>query len=113
LAKIGFEGFIEIKNGFEAYIQLKNYNERDILKVLLFKQKYDFRIDKIIIEDKNWNKVWEKRYFKPLVVSDELVVRAPFHKKYPRLKYEIVIEPGIASSSRTTLYNGNVNLMCL
>jgi ribosomal protein L11 methyltransferase len=97
LSEIGFIGFVETNKGFETYIQADNYIEDDLSRVLLpFRQKHNIGVTKKLIKDKNWNEEWEKKYFKPLVVANEFVIRAPFHKNYPKLKFEIVIGPGMA-----------------
>ena len=49
-----------------------------------------------VIKDRNWNEVWEKNYFKPLIIGNECVIRAPFHDEYPKARYEIIIEPNMA-----------------
>lgn len=97
LTEIGFESFVETNNGFEGFIPEKDFNEEEVLNLLKsFDEKHTFEIQKELIEEKNWNEEWEKNYFKPLVVAGKCVVRAPFHKEYPVLDYEIVIEPNMA-----------------
>ncbi len=97
MAEIGFDSFVETENGFEAFIPAKTYSEENLNAVLEdFSQDFSFEIETEFIADQNWNKEWEKNYFKPLVIANECVVRAPFHTDYPKLKYEIVIEPNMA-----------------
>ncbi|NQU86824.1 MAG: 50S ribosomal protein L11 methyltransferase [Mariniphaga sp.] len=97
LNEIGFESFIETETGLEAYIQEKNYNQQK-LEELLSEQTQNIQINwsHELIKSQNWNEVWEKNYFKPLVIKDTCVVRAPFHNDYPKCKYEIIIEPNMA-----------------
>ena len=97
LADIGFDSFVDISNGFEAYIPAEQCDKGRINAVLdEFSEDFSFDVKSELIEDQNWNEEWEKNYFKPLVVGNECVVRAPFHTDYPKLKYEIVIEPNMA-----------------
>ncbi|MCY1719162.1 50S ribosomal protein L11 methyltransferase [Prolixibacteraceae bacterium Z1-6] len=97
LAEIGFDSFVEIEEGFEAYIPSQLFSLRDFDKVVsAYDDDYDFLINSEIIEDQNWNKEWEKNYFKPLVIGGECMIRAPFHTEYPNAKYEIIIEPNMA-----------------
>jgi ribosomal protein L11 methyltransferase len=97
LAEAGFESFVETSTGMEAFIPAKNYKEADVSQVLhAFEKKHAFHVQKELIKSQNWNEVWEKNYFKPLVIGDRCIVRAPFHKNYPRLEYEIIIEPNMA-----------------
>ena len=95
--EIGFESFVETETGFEAFIPISKLEEKSINIVLnSFQENFTFSVKKEIIKSQNWNEVWEKNYFKPLVISDECVVRAPFHTDYPKAKYEIIIEPNMA-----------------
>lgn len=97
LGEIGFNSFVEIENGFEAFIPTPNYEEEKLNLVLnTFQEDFTFSVETETIKSKNWNEVWEKNYFKPLVISDECVIRAPFHTNFPKAKYEIVIEPNMA-----------------
>lgn len=97
LGEIGYESFLETENGFEAFIPHSNFNEEDVIQLLEnFEENHSFKVQKELIKEKNWNEVWEKNYFKPLVVGGECLVRAPFHKDFPQCKYEIVIEPNMA-----------------
>lgn len=44
------------------------------------------------IEEENWNETWEKN-FQPIVIGNDIAVRASFHSAFPDAKYEIVIDP--------------------
>lgn len=97
LADIGFDSFVDSEMGFDAYIPASEYHKGELNEVLNeFSEDFCFDVKSELIEDQNWNEEWEKNYFKPLVVANECVVRAPFHTDYPKLKYEIVIEPNMA-----------------
>ncbi len=97
LAEIGFDSFVDTAHGFEAYIPVEQCNKGKLNAVLdEFSEDFSFDVKSDMIADQNWNIEWEKNYFKPLVVADQCVVRAPFHNDYPRLTYEIVIEPNMA-----------------
>jgi ribosomal protein L11 methyltransferase len=97
LAEIGFDTFAETGDGFEAYCGERKYNpeKRDLLfRSKTGKIRIDWKEEKIAAQ--NWNEIWEKNYFSPLVIKDMLVVRAPFHTDYPRYPLELVIEPNMA-----------------
>lgn len=97
LAEIGFESFLETENGLEAFIPSQNFVESDLNFVLLpFEENFSFTVEQELIKSQNWNEVWERNYFKPLIINDECVIRAPFHTDYPTSIYEIVIEPNMA-----------------
>jgi ribosomal protein L11 methyltransferase len=97
LAEIGFDTFAETGIGFEAYCNERNYypEKRDLLfQSKAGKIRIDWKEEKIAAQ--NWNEIWEKNYFSPLVIKDILVVRAPFHSNYPNYPIELVIEPNMA-----------------
>lgn len=97
LADIGYESFVEIDSGLEAYIPSPKFEESAVNNLLdNYKDDFDFIVKNETIKDQNWNVVWEKNYFKPLVVADKCVVRAPFHTDYLTAEYEIIIEPNMA-----------------
>jgi ribosomal protein L11 methyltransferase len=97
LAETGFESFVEMESRLEAFIPQKAFDELQF-QALIDSQSPEIQIqwDKELIESQNWNEVWEKNYFKPLLIENECVVRAPFHTEFPRAKYQIVIEPNMA-----------------
>ncbi len=97
LADVGFESFVESETGLEAYIPEKLFDEQNIWEVLKpFEEDFQFSVEREIIKGRNWNEEWEKNYFKPLLIKDECLIRAPFHTDFPKAKYEIIIEPNMA-----------------
>jgi len=97
LGIIGFDSFMETDTGIEAFIPVANFSDAEMEYVLnAFQDDFTFSINKEIIKSQNWNEVWEKNYFKPLVINNECVIRAPFHTEYQKAKYEIIIEPNMA-----------------
>lgn len=95
LGEIGFESFVENDENIEGFVPCEGWDE-EALKGISFEPMFKFEWKSESIPDQNWNEVWEKNYFKPLVVADRCVVRAPFHTDYPTLEFEIVIEPNMA-----------------
>lgn len=97
MAEIGFDSFVETKDGFEAFIPDKEFSLGALNEVLEpYQFDFDFLIDSEFIKDQNWNEEWEKNYFKPLVIAEECMIRAPFHTDFPKAKYEIIINPNMA-----------------
>ena len=93
IAEAGFDTFMENEKGFEAYTEQDNF-DHDALQEI--KNRYsestplEFHHDRV--EKKNWNEEWEKNY-EPVMVGNDVIVRAEFHtpeKKYP---YEIIVTP--------------------
>ncbi|RCW29446.1 50S ribosomal protein L11 methyltransferase [Marinilabilia salmonicolor] len=98
LSNIGYDSFMETEDGLEAYISEDDYRPLDEeLLPFLIAPAYKFEISAEDLEEKNWNEEWEKNYFKPIVISDQCLVRSPFHEK-PEItpRYEILIEPKMA-----------------
>ncbi len=94
LSKIGYESFQEDEQYIKAYIKLEIF---DINKVkLLDVNKFDnttIDFSHKIVEQKNWNEVWEKNYFKPIIVDNKCIIKSSFHNIEHNCKYEIVINP--------------------
>lgn len=97
MASAGYDTFVENDSGFEAYLS-KEYFLPDFLDSLLeqYSGSSQLKWSSEEIEARNWNEEWEKNYFKPLVIGNDVVVRAPFHHDYPACKHEIIIEPNMA-----------------
>jgi ribosomal protein L11 methyltransferase len=97
LGNMGYESFTETDELVEAYIPSTNFLEESLSH--LFSDdfsSFQFTYTLEIIPDQNWNEVWEKNYFQPLMIADRCLIRAPYHTGYPKAEYEIVIEPGMA-----------------
>ena len=93
LNEIGYDSYEENKLGVKAYIETKIFDEKKISEIcedlsLQTNISYTFSI----LEEKNWNKEWEKN-FNPVFINDSCVIRAPFHKPFNHVRYEIIIMP--------------------
>jgi len=97
LGNIGYESFTETDDLVEAYIPTPDFSENSLHQLFPVDFSFfHFSWNSEIIPDQNWNEVWEKNYFQPLVIAERCLIRAPFHTDYPKSEYEIVIEPGMA-----------------
>lgn len=93
LGEIGFESFVESENGVDAYIQEVLFDEVAMKELNSFNNENFKVIYKYgLIEDQNWNEVWEQS-FNPINVNNECMVRAPFHQPDSKIQYDIIIEP--------------------
>ncbi|MCF8296435.1 MAG: 50S ribosomal protein L11 methyltransferase [Saprospiraceae bacterium] len=93
LAEIGYESFVESENGIIAYIIKDNFRETDLssLQITAFEGvNVEFSFKQI--KDENWNAVWESN-FEAVEISENCIVKAPFHNIEKKYKYEIIIEP--------------------
>ena len=92
LGYVGFDSFVENEKGVTAYIQKDKWNAfiLDDINILSSKE-FEITFEFNEIEQTNWNEEWEKN-FKPIVVDNQVTVRAPFHDK-TTTKYDLIIEP--------------------
>lgn len=94
LGEIGFESFVEAESGLKAYIPKPDFREAalkticDDMEELKIAFTYSFQE----IPAQNWNALWESG-FKPVVVANECIIKAPFHSIEKKYAYELVIEP--------------------
>lgn len=94
MAAIGFEGFVEGEDDIQAYIDEDSFDEAD-LNLLIDELEgmgihVQFRYHQL--ENQNWNKEWEKK-FDPVVISERVLIRAPFHDAADDLECTLIIEP--------------------
>ncbi len=92
LSELEFESFEEHSNGLTAYVQEDKAPENiDHIQIL---QHSDFDISWQIetVEQKNWNKEWEKN-FHPIAIDNSIYIRAPFHSPKEGFTHNVIIEP--------------------
>jgi len=95
LSQLDFESFDETTDEVNAFFPVDKVTTNDIRACL---SEVSFQVDfsEEEMPDINWNEEWEKNYFQPLLINNQVLIRAPFHKEYPKAQYEIVIEPNMA-----------------
>jgi ribosomal protein L11 methyltransferase len=97
LGNAGFESFVETEDTVEAYIPSNEFfTEILTSESLQNNELFQFKYSAEVIADQNWNEVWEKNYFEPLLIENKCLIRAPFHDTYPVADYEIIINPRMA-----------------
>lgn len=93
LAEIGFDSFMESPDGIEAYIQEQLFDKSALDKVI---EKYSahtpLTLKTELMPRINWNEEWEKNY-DPIMVGNQVYVRASFHAERPDFTHEIIINP--------------------
>ncbi len=97
LADVGFESFEQTDDGVDAFVKKELWNKdavSEVIKLYDFEAKIDFSEELVVGQD--WNEEWEKHYFNPIVFEDKCVIHSSFHKDFPRLQYDIVIDPKMA-----------------
>ena len=95
LSDLPFESFDENPASVLGYIpgELANLGEINQITSTL---PFLVSTENELIPDQNWNEVWEKNYFKPLLIGNRCLVRAPFHTEHEPAEFELVIEPKMA-----------------
>lgn len=92
LSQMDFDTFEEHKRGLSAFISERKFDEapvKDILKKDVFS---GVGFEKHLVSEQNWNKIWEQNY-KPVIIADRCIIKAPFHKIQNRYEFELLIEP--------------------
>jgi ribosomal protein L11 methyltransferase len=89
LSGIGFEGFEEGENSLKAFIPAKDVDEEAVKEIA---ERNNLTYLRFIIEETNWNAVWESN-FDPVLVDDFAGLRAHFHEPLEGVEHEIVITP--------------------
>ena len=95
LSDLAFESFDESEELVMGYIPGESANLEEIKEITSL-LPFSVQTENEIIPDKNWNEVWEKNYFKPLLIGNRCLVRAPFHTEFEPAEFELVIEPKMA-----------------
>jgi ribosomal protein L11 methyltransferase len=113
LGEIGYETFDETENVLKAYIPETGFKQ-DSLKEVINDIPDEF--GKVIwtiekIEQQNWNAEWEKN-FNPVLIDEQVLIKASFHNNLPDYPYEIHIDPkmsfGTGHHSTTALMIKNM-----
>lgn len=93
LGEVGFESFETEEDVLTAYIRLSEYqkNRAGFESVLAEYGPFAQRTD-TLIEDQDWNAVWESSY-RPVRFGNFCFVHAPFHEPLAEVRYNIRIEP--------------------
>lgn len=107
LSEIGYDTFMDTETGFNAYITEDIFSETDLQEVVAkYAAMAEISYATNKIEKQNWNEEWEKN-FEPLIIGNQVSVRASFHPKPENLQYDIVINPkmtfGTGHHETTTL----------
>ena len=98
LGDIGFESFVSEDDGLSAYVAEKKFDAASLADCLrnFPVPNIQFHHTQELIEDQNWNEEWEKRYFQPIRIGKECLIRASFHPEETGYTYPIIIDPKMA-----------------
>jgi len=93
LAALGYESFVNTETGLFAYIPVESFDKSSLDHIFLpDKENLEVTFEHKLIKQRNWNAEWESG-FKPVLIGDRCIVRAPFHDKDSSIDLDIVIEP--------------------
>ncbi len=100
IADLGFDSFTVDEPFLNAFIPMDQFSEPNLKAVLSGFDADEFRLSHSVelVKEKNWNAAWESD-FQPVVVGDEVTVKAKYHKDLPRTRYNIVIDPQMSFGS--------------
>lgn len=94
LLEVGFESFVDNEKGFDAYAPQKDFKEcliPQIIAASFFDDKNKIKYSSTLIEDQNWNSLWEET--SPSVRFDNrCLIRKSTQLKENTL-YDIIINP--------------------
>ncbi|MCH5220310.1 MAG: 50S ribosomal protein L11 methyltransferase [Muribaculaceae bacterium] len=97
LAEEGFESFVPDDHGLTAYIREQDYSAIGVNNALAqYPYAASLNVSTKTIEGQDWNKEWEKNYFKPIIVDNRCVIHSSFHTDVPNAEYDIIIDPKMA-----------------
>jgi ribosomal protein L11 methyltransferase len=94
LSQIGFEGFVEKEHLIQAYILSDQFSGEAFHQLIEDLSRVGIRVQYRFHEtaEQNWNEEWEKKY-KPVVIKNRVLIRAPFHSAENDLPCTLIIEP--------------------
>jgi|TARA_Y100000385_G_scaffold291883_1_gene373535 ribosomal protein L11 methyltransferase len=96
MAMNGYDSFEETSSEFIAYIPEDDYDEGKLLDIeYLNKYRLDKSLKTEFVPDKNWNELWESNY-PSVYITENCLVRAPFHDSDENVAYDIIIKPKMA-----------------
>lgn len=93
----GVDSILETDNGLLIYFPVESFDIDDFSNNRLFHVDgaFGFTFTTRVVPDINWNEAWEKS-FNPVIINNQVAVRAPFHPRPEGVDYDIVIEPRMA-----------------
>lgn len=97
LAMLEYDSFEETDTGIRAYIPETALDKTALEQVVAqYAEQTTIKLEKIErLANKNWNAVWESN-FQPLIINEQVLIKAPFHQLAKTYPYEILIEPKMA-----------------
>lgn len=95
LTHLGFNGFLEEEDSIKAFIKRIQFSPAIKKDTKLFLEEKNCKFEYTEIANQNWNALWESN-FDPVIIDENIRIRASFHKSDPDFKHEIQIDPKMA-----------------
>ncbi|MBK7409768.1 MAG: 50S ribosomal protein L11 methyltransferase [Saprospirales bacterium] len=96
LTTLPFESFEEREDCLIAYLPVSTSTETLALEIEHLRGKIPFTFKAELMEDRNWNVLWESN-FSPIQVGSFCGIRAEFHPSFgDAVQYELCIQPRMA-----------------
>lgn len=96
LGEIGFDSFEENGRGLIGYCpeNLFSIDEvKQVINSLPIENPKLIQYRTELIEDKNWNSVWEQNEYQPIEISEECIIHPSNKKPAQSYRYDIIINP--------------------
>ncbi len=84
-----FDTFEETDKGIKAYSEGDRFDEAFVAEIA---DRYQLKYETKLIPKENWNEAWEKNY-DPIIVANEVLVRASFHENLSKYPIEVLVDP--------------------
>ena len=107
LGEYPFTHFETERGWVKAFADENDIDPSDYSEIEASVSNYIDSFEWSIVERENWNALWEKNFFNPLLVGN-FFVRAPFHEPAPCGRRAITIEPRMSFG---TGHHGTTRLM--
>jgi len=95
LADLEYDSFQEHPKHLDAYIQIAHFDQEQLNGLLKQYKTVAKLIAVTPLPNQNWNELWESN-FPPVMVEDDILIRAPFHKIEKEYPLTIHLEPKMA-----------------
>ncbi len=100
IVDLGFDSFTVEEPYLNAFIPKEQFSEPMLKTLLSGFSGCGFTLSHTVelVKEQNWNATWESD-FEPVVVGDQVTVKATYHKDLPRTRCNIVIDPQMSFGS--------------
>lgn len=96
LGELNFNSFQQNGEELLAFVDEAIFDTNATKKQLqLFRQAEVNNFTVNILKEENWNKKWEENY-PPVIIEEQILIKAPFHKIEKKYEYEIELAPKMA-----------------